>query len=374
MTMEWWEKLLAETIDRYPGDLDGGMEACEQLLSIPGLPEDLRNGATIETWVRRNQTWYARKLATKGTITAIDFPHQEGWSLFNPSIAVNDDGDLCAIVRSSNYRIDELGRYVIPPEDDGVIKTKNYFLDLIRMPGGEKDFLWDAPDLIDDGRVINWDQPYPVWGMEDCRLYAGPTGWGCLATMRDADARGICVIVDVLLERTMSGVAAIDSGPSLSPLHRHEKNWMPVNEGHITIIDKCYPLMWRNHAGEGMYWRDSPYITRSFRGGAAIGMWEGRREDRAYLCVVHEPITMDPYQKIYTHRFMLIDWESKQITLVSDPFVFEGWGIEFAAGMCQLGDDLVISYGVRDAEARLLRIPLADAMGMLREPLPEEMP
>src|SRR4051812_49073886 len=121
----WWDDLFQQTIDCYPDNKAQGMWSCEQLLSIPGLPWP------IEEATRRNQTWYGQRLDQYGTVTVIDFPRTEGWSLFNPSIATNARGDICAIVRSSNYRIDDAGRYVILDEAE-VIRTENYFLDLVR--------------------------------------------------------------------------------------------------------------------------------------------------------------------------------------------------------------------------------------------------
>jgi hypothetical protein len=44
------------------------------------------------------------------------------------------------------------------------------------------------------------------------------------------------------------------------------------------------------------------------------------------------------------------------ITSLSCPFYFREMGIEFAAGLAVDGDDIVASFGVRDAEAWLVRM------------------
>ena len=105
----------------YAGELDAGRRACERLLNLPGLPPE------IDKQGRANRTWYTQSLAgiAGGQLQVERIacePAHPGWSCFNPTIAA--DGDrLLAIVRSSNYRIVD-GRYVIPKEDAGVIKTE----------------------------------------------------------------------------------------------------------------------------------------------------------------------------------------------------------------------------------------------------------
>lgn len=372
------EDLFQQTIDCYPDNKPQGMWACEQLLSVPGLP------AEIEMWTRRNQTWYCNTLSSYGTVTTIDFPHREGWSLFNPSIAINPRGDLRCIVRSSNYRIDESGRYVIPDEDDGAIKTENYFLDMIRAWGGEKDFLWDEPKKLEDGLLTSPRPKYPVTGLEDCRLFSWGDEWCLTATMREKHEHGICQIVFGVLEWSdaeedldgdpMEPGWWIWDGPHPPPSHRHEKNWMPfIEHGGPRMIYSVCPTTILGEYGDWSYgdWSRAPFVLRQARGGAAMLLKSGH-----ILAVVHESVTMDPYQKIYTHRFVEIaqDYAHPVVTRISDPFVFEDRQIEFAAGMAQVGDDLVLSYGVRDEEAHLIRIPMDLVMhDLLREPLPEEM-
>ncbi|HEU0115862.1 MAG TPA: hypothetical protein VFQ80_14350, partial [Thermomicrobiales bacterium] len=54
-----WQPLFQQSIDAYyAGDLAGGRAACERLLSLEGLPPDVREQ------VRRNAVFYAPQLAT----------------------------------------------------------------------------------------------------------------------------------------------------------------------------------------------------------------------------------------------------------------------------------------------------------------------
>jgi hypothetical protein len=57
----------------------------------------------------------------------------------------------------------------------------------------------------------------------------------------------------------------------------------------------------------------------------------------------------------YTHKLVEYDLEGK-LLWQSKEFNFEQFGIEFCAGMAFKGDDVVLSYGVMDKKALLLKI------------------
>ena len=156
----------------YAGEHDCGRRACERLLNLPGLPPE------IDKQGRANRTWYTQSLAgiTGGQLQVERIacePAHPGWSCFNPTIAA--DGDrLLVIVRSSNYRIVE-GRYVMPEEDAGVIRTENILVE-IGTPGQQT--------IVPPAYETNG---YPVSGLEDCRLRKTAAGWSVSATVRDAE-------------------------------------------------------------------------------------------------------------------------------------------------------------------------------------------
>src|SRR5690242_11804023 len=97
---DWWQPTFQTTIDAfYQGELDAGRAACERLLSVEGLPEE------IDRQTRRNLVFYASNLdalAPSLETRPIEIPVPKGWSRFNPSVAAGPDG-LGLIVRSSNY-------------------------------------------------------------------------------------------------------------------------------------------------------------------------------------------------------------------------------------------------------------------------------
>jgi hypothetical protein len=47
-----------------------------------------------------------------------------------------------------------------------------------------------------------------------------------------------------------------------------------------------------------------------------------------------------------------------EITRVSKDFYFESLGVEFCAGIALKKNSLLISYGVADTQAKMLRVPI----------------
>jgi predicted GH43/DUF377 family glycosyl hydrolase len=86
-----------------------------------------------------------------------------------------------------------------------------------------------------------------------------------------------------------------------------------------------------------------------------------------WLAVTHEA-SVDPTnnKRTYWHRFAWFNMDG-ELRRLSLPFVFEERQIEFCAGLAYHpnGDDLIISYGVRDAEAKLATVKIEEAAQMI---------
>jgi len=339
----------------YAGEIETGRRACDRLLDLD-IPEDL------ERQTRANRTWYTPRLADLvpgATFRRIEIePARPGWSLFNPTILPAAAG-LLGIVRSSNYRI-EGGRYVIPEEDGDAIRTTNLLVEIGPDLGVRSLGPIAEPDYARSG--------YPVHGWEDCRLRRTPAGIGVSATVRDAAGwDGRCRIATAALDvgkATLSGMRILE----WDGLATHEKNWAPIDgrdawlyaschEGHSVVVEAdaglpgCYEVSRRGPA---------PRIARGFRGGSQlVPLRDG------WLSVVHEVAVMDSGQRAYEHRILWFD-DSLTLRRMSPLFAFrETRAIEFAAGAAILGDDIVISFGVRDAEAWLVSLPVLDVCQLL---------
>jgi predicted GH43/DUF377 family glycosyl hydrolase len=337
----------------YGGEFDAGRRACERLLGMELTPEK-------ERLVRRNRSWYTQ---TIDELVACRFrrfevePAADGWSTFNPTIISHDDGYL-AIVRSSNYRIVD-GQYVIPPADGDLIRTVNT---LVRL----------GPDLSAVGQPAAIPQPayprsdYPVDGFEDCRLNAVKGELVVSATVRNWAFRdGTCRIATATM---MPHMAAITEPAMIDEPHRgrHEKNWMPIT-GAAEFVYSCWESgRVATVRRDGWQWvvehhAESPAIARGWRGGSQlVGVGDGR-----WLALVHE-VADDTVGRIYEHRFVLFDQDGWKIAGWSPAFAFrESRAIEFAAGLARRGDQIVASFGVRDAEAWMAEMSVAEILSMI---------
>lgn len=332
----------------YVGEREVGLRACERLLGEAITPER-------EAIVRRNRTWYTpllSDLVACGQQRIEIEPAHPGWTLFNPTcLRIHDRVDV--IVRSSNYRIVD-GRYITPPEDGNVIRTENLLV-WYGAAGEQHGPIKIAPDYQASG--------FPVHGLEDCRLnYV--QGRTCVsATIRDhAGTNG-----DAMIGCGRLFASSIDeiSVPPPPRTGRHEKNWAPIL-GRNEWLYSCHEggsVITASLGDDGWVLTPrgtSPAISRGFRGGSqlipVVGGW---------LCVVHE-VADDDGRRIYEHRFVWFD-DELTLTHVSQPFAFrEQRAIEFCAGLCSDGTEVIATFGVRDSEAWMARVPLRDLDALRR--------
>jgi hypothetical protein len=358
---EWWQDEFQTTIDAYyRGDLAAGRKACERLLSIPDLPTD------IDLQTRRNLVFYAPPLAKpapSATIRPIDIAVRDGWSCFNPSVATGPNGDLRVIVRTANYTLTRQLLYTIHDET-GVIRTTNLLLDL------SPDLEIERVQEIDD-QNLRLDPPlFPVAGFEDCRLFAHHGSWWFSGTVRDHNQDGICQIALIRLEAT-TPVELRFLSDAVS--RRHEKNWMPAPGGGagLRFVYSCYPtVILRYDDAAGIVTPEiiqpAPLVARRFSGGSQVIPVDG-----GGLCLVHEAVNFEDGGRVYTHRWVWFDADWR-LARLSPPFFLHERGVEFAAGLAQREDDLIISYGIWDREAWLATVPLREVMPLLAPPLKAE--
>jgi hypothetical protein len=100
-------------------------------------------------------------------------------------------------------------------------------------------------------------------------------------------------------------------------------------------------------------WKDLGCID--LRGGSQVLSWEDR-----HICLCHETFLhrseQDRKDGTYRHRFVVWDKDWNNIR-VSKQFSFLTAEIEFAVGMCEYGNDFLITFGFQDNAAYLLRAP-----------------
>lgn len=330
----------------YCGERMAGHRACERLLRMELSPEK-------EAIVRSNRTWYTDTLGELAQVnyTKLEPAVRAGWSRFNPTVVVQDGVPLFN-VRTSNYRIDDRGQYVMPPEDNGVIRTDN--------------LLYERPGLATLLQCDYRRSEFPVDGLEDVRLNVIDGRLFASATVRNLEGQdGTCRIAygEVVDGRIKSLIC------HNTPAGLHEKNWMPLvgqkrwlyscsARGHVCLVEDAGDD-WNVTA-----YAASPPVARAFRGGSQlvpIG-------DGEWLAVVHEVASVKGL-RVYEHRFVLFNEADWSIAAVSPPFAFrETKTIEFCAGLAATGDKLIATFGSRDAEAWMAELPLDNVRNILESP------
>ena len=311
------------------------------------------------------------KLSLKngGSIHPLIFSSKDltGPALTNPSI-YNDNGKILLNLRNINYTLyhSEKNKFehqwgplvYIHPENDWNLRTWNYMcelnesmeiirynkIDTSKFPDKE---LWEFVGL-EDARIVRWDGKLYITGVR-----------------RDLDPTGIGRMELSEIEITDDGVKEIAQYRIPIPgdddtLEYCNKNWMPILDLPFHYIK------WTNGTEVVRYdintnkttrictkdWKDFGCID--LRGGSqvlALGEY--------WIALCHETfLTKSPAGRkdgTYRHRFVIWD-KDWNIVKVSERFSFLEGEIEFAVGMCEYGEDYLISFGFQDNAAYLLRV------------------
>jgi hypothetical protein len=197
--------------------------------------------------------------------------------------------------------------------------------------------------MLDRDRSPRAPNPFIV-GYEDVRLAVLDGRLAGIATVCDRDPSRR-QIAQLELDADGCVVRAIVQ-PSRQ---EHEKNWMPLPDCVGPELTWIYQI--GEHVPEG-----SDLSLDHLRGGA-IGAFE-----QSWLAVVHEVVDADEGRR-YLHRLVRLDAEFT-VTAVSAAWVFAHHGIEFCAGLAVQGDDVVLTYGVEDHEAWVVRVPVEQVLKM----------
>lgn len=286
------------------------------------------------------------------------YPDDKSWSMFNPSIGSSPQG-YAITFRSSNYVImpDSGELYV---ETGGPIKNKVFFTETN-----------ENMELLDLREISFKDSGLKVErGVEDAKLFWRDNRWHFTG-----------VIMERNIPTARMGLFTLDPKTSTAKLikiykglnhKKPEKNWMAPTEP-----SKYFDFI---HGSTSIVKGDQ--VTHSLSDNIKIAPLRGNTnlltlDDGTYLAVVHILYTRktrtwdgrmfgmrDGLYKDYTHLFARYD-ERGQLIGLGEEFKFIESGIEFAAGMVEMGDDLVITFGKDDVSSHYARIPRWKALKML---------
>ena len=265
----------------------------------------------------------------------------------NPSIAIHPDGGFLCVVRHVNY-VYEQGFYRQLDGGD-VVRTENVLVKL------NDQFQVDWSSVIDDQNLCGHAELFPVFGLEDARLFQRDDGWWMSGTCREHRDDGRCQIFMSKLKIGESNAVQMEVTVQLPFLseNRHEKNWMPIVGSEQAWVWGVKPTVrcWFDDATGSLVPSRTAKGDLSIRGGSQVVPW-----GYGWLAVVHDVEVVNGF-RVYRHRF--VRWsEHWELDFVSPPFRLgdDVHGLEFCAGLVVLdgGQRLLLSVGIGDSRAELV--------------------
>lgn len=316
-----------------------------------------------------------------GKLAPLVIPETVG--AMNPSVFIDDDGDILVNLRSVNYTLlhsennqqfpSRWGPLAyLHPEKDQRLVTENY---LCRLN--------ENLEIINSTKVEMLNLHEPIWefvGLEDARVVRWEGNLYLVGVRRDTttNGEGRMEYTQIELDKDTWQATEVKRARIKTPFNKPsycEKNWYPV-------IDKPYHFVkWTlptelvkadpdTGACEQVFVRESIQPPTDQRGSSHLIPW-----GNMYISISHEVNLFKNYldQKdgIYRHRLVLWDNELNVVGL-SQAFSFLDARIEFCVGAAKLGDDLLLSFGFQDNAAFVLRVPKLVVEDMILEALAYE--
>ena len=304
-----------------------------------------------------------------------------GTGLMNPSIFIDDDGDILVNLRHVNYTLYHAeneqkfpSRFgplsYLHPEKDHRLITVNYICQL------NDDLVMTNYAKVDTSAL----DVEPIWefvGEEDCRLMKWDGNYYLVGVRRDTTTNGVGrmeysrIEIDkanwVVKEVNRIRIPAPDPNTSYC-----EKNWVPVIDKPYHFIKWSMPteLVYANPNEakcEQVFVKQTIPAPADQRGSSQVIRWGSM-----YISITHEVNLFKNYLKqkdaIYRHRLLLWDDQLNLIGLTK-AFSFLDARVEFCVGAVIHKGDLLVSFGFQDNAAFVLRVPKLVVEDMILEAL-----
>lgn len=299
-----------------------------------------------------------------GTIVPviIDSSLTNGTGLFNPSIYAHDD-KLYLNVRHCQYTLyhSESNKHEHPwgplvylnPENDVTLTTTNYFGELNddfsfryyeKVNTSEFDVkpLWEFVGL-EDARVVRWDNKFYLSGVR-----------------RDTteNGQGRMELSEISIDNKIKEISRWRIPAPAPDISYCEKNWMPILDIPYHYLKWCNPVEVVKvnpimKTCETVFLGDRLNFTKDQRGGGQVIPFED-----GYLTLTHETdlYNSEAGRKDGTYRHKFSYW-SKDWKLLksSQAFTFMGAKIEFACGLAEHRDNILVSFGYQDNASYIVR-------------------
>jgi hypothetical protein len=322
-----------------------------------------------------------KSVSQGGKLAPLILPHSttSGMGLMNPSIFVDDDGDILVNIRHVNYTLyhsEKDQRFFSPwgplsylhPEKDQRLVTTNY---LGRL---DKDY-----NLINFTEVdySKFNVP-PIWefvGEEDVRITQWDGNYYLIGVRRDTTPNGQGRMeyskIELNKEKwTAKEVQRVRIPPPVDVTSYCEKNWMPILDKPYHFVKWAMPteVVWANpdkSECKQVLVKQTPPISSDQRGGTNVIAWGDY-----YIAFTHEVKLWKNYlnqkDSIYRHRMIVWDKEFNFVGITSS-FSFLDTPIEFCVGAAVIKKNLVLTFGVQDNCAFVLEVPKKVINGMITE-------
>jgi len=305
-----------------------------------------------------------------------------GTGLMNPSVFLDDDGDLLCILRHINYTLyhsENDQRFpsiwgplsYLHPEEDQRLVTDNYLL-----------------RLDDNYNIINFCpietsklDVKPIWtfvGLEDARLVKWGGKYYGTGVRRDTttNGQGRMELSELKIDKKKWTAKEVKRTRIPAPIDETsycEKNWMPILDRDFQYIkwtvptevvqaDPDKPISSQVSLEQGAV------VNADQRGGSQVIKW-----GEYYIAITHEVVLFKNYlgQKNGTYRHRLCVWDKNfsLIGLSPELWSFLDGQIEFCAGAAVYNNNLLVSFGFQDNAAFILEVPADVVETMIAEAL-----
>jgi hypothetical protein len=311
-----------------------------------------------------------------GSLTPLIIPSEltKGTGTFNPSI-YNDDGNLVVNIRHCQVTIfhSETNKYehawgplvYLHPENDQTLTTTNYFCTV------NDDLLLDNIKKVDFALDVK-----PLWefiGLEDCRVVRWDGDLYLCGVRRDTTTNGQGRMELSKIEITDQGVKEISRHRMPAPNGDNsycEKNWMPVLDMPFHFVKWTNPTEVayfdiEKGTTETVFLGNQVPYHADFRGGSQVVPFG---DYRVAICHHTYLYKSDAGRKNVTYRNAFVVWDKDwNVVKYCKEFTLLDSKIEFVSGMCHHKNHLIISFGIQDNAAFLLKMPLKVFEDMLNE-------
>lgn len=319
-----------------------------------------------------------------GKLAPIVIPTESSTGLMNPSVFVDDDGEILVNLRHVNYTLyhaENKQRFpsrwgplsYLHPEKDQALRTENY---IVRLDNNLS--------VTDYTHVDMLTLHEPIWeftGLEDARLVRWDGKYYLVGVRRDTTTNGEGRMEYTTLDFNKKAFTAKEVHrtriPAPEPNNSYcEKNWVPVLDRPYefvkwtspTEIVKADPL---TPDCQQVMLKRAPAISYDQRGSSQLVRWGS-----LYISITHEVNLYKNYlvQKdaVYRHRVCVWDDQLNLVGISPQHFSFLDAQIEFCAGASVYGEDLLVSFGFQDNAAFVLRVPKLVVEDLILEALTYE--